>query len=146
MAVDNRIKGQDVTILLAQDGTLLDEFNEISSFEYTDELELISKGYLAQKSEKKDMIFKGVKGSFELDMSSQNIFRLRNAIVNKAKNITPDAEFNVSGVLAFPDGTTPTFAMQNVSFGPIPTNISARADYVKVKLEFACEDLSITFG
>lgn len=143
---DNRIKGQDVTILVSQDSVLLDSFQEISNFTFEDLLELISKGYLSQKTEKKDMIYKGVKGSMELDISTQDVFRFRNSVVNKAQRITPDTQFNFSGVLGFPDGSTPTFAMNDVSFGGIPIEIGSRGDYVKMKLEFECSELLITFG
>jgi len=143
---DNRIKGQDVTILITQDGNLLGEFNEISNFEFTDEIEQISKGYLGQKSEKKDMIFKGVKGSFQLDIATQDYFKFRNAVVNKAKRITPDVEFNIAGVFAFPNGDTPTISFQCCSFGELPVNVSNRNEYVNVKISFASEDTNVTFA
>ena len=142
-AQDNRIKGQDVTILIAQDGNLLDELNDINDFEFTDLLEIITKGYLGQKSEKKDTVYKGVKGSFSLDLSSKKYFTFRQAVLNKAKRITPDVTFNVSGVFSFPNGDTPTITFLDVQFGNLPVNVKARGDYVPVKLDFECEDSTV---
>lgn len=143
--IDNRIKGQEVTILIAQDGELLDEFTEISNFDFEDVMDITSKGYLGEKSERKDQIYKGVKGSFEMDLATTTWFRFREAIINKAKRITPDVEFNVSGVFSFPNGETPTVTFASVTFGGLPVSIPARADYIKIKMSFECRDATIAY-
>ncbi len=143
--IDNRIKGQEVTILLSQDGELLDEFTEISNFSIEETIDIMSKGYLGEKTERKDQMYKGIKGSFEMDLATTTYFRFRDSVINKAKRITPDVEFKISAVLSFPNGETPTCTLPNVTFGSLPMDISGRADYIKIKLSFECQEMTTTY-
>jgi predicted ester cyclase len=146
MAADNRIRGQEVTILISQDDELRDEISEISKFSFIDMLEIISRAYLGQKSEKKDTIFKGVKGSMDVDMSSVRLLQFADAVKKKAKRETPDVVFTITAVLSFPDGTSANVIFRNLAFGEIPTDVAGRAEYVKTSFSFECEDTELQFS
>jgi hypothetical protein len=54
--------------------------------------------------------------------------------------------FNITSVLSFPNGDTPSITMPDVNFGAIPHNTPDRADYLSVKLAFECSNAQIAFG
>lgn len=141
-----RIRGQESTILIVRDGQLEDTLTNIRSFNFEYELEIQSMGYLGEKSERKDEIMKGVKGDLELHLHSQQWFAFTNAILARASRETPDVVFNITSVLSFPNGETPSITLADVKFGAIPHGTSSRDDYVNCKLEFACESATVAFG
>ena len=143
---DNRLKGQEVSILVNRGGVLEDQLNEINNFTFNDLLEIITKGYLGRKTEDKDMIFKGVDGSFNLDIAAASYFRFRQATIDKAMNLN-ETEINIAGVFQFPDsGDVVTLSFPNCAFGQLAHNVGARADYVSVAIPFACSEAKATFG
>lgn len=141
---EQRIKGQEVSILITRDGALEDTLTDIQNFNMDTELELIVKGYLGEKTNRKDDIFNGIKFDLELHLHKQDWFNFQAAIVSRAKRDTPDVKFNITGVMSFPNGDTPTVLLPDCKFGAIPMNVSARGDYVKVKLSGGCDDYVIT--
>lgn len=138
MAPKNRIKGQEVTIIVSLDGEIREEISEITKFNEEDVFEIISKGYLGGLSEEKDMVFKGTKGSMDLDISSQKLLAFRQLVREKAQHIKPDLVFTISIVLSFSNGDTPTINYRNCAFGGFPMDISDRVQYVKCTINFEC--------
>jgi hypothetical protein len=138
-----RIRGQEVSVLIVRDGALEAELTDIQNFNLEIQTEIKSQGYLGEKSARKDDIFNGVKGDMELHLHSQDWFQFLNAVLDRAKRNTPDLVFNVSAVLFFPNGETPTITIPDVKFGPFPHNVPERGDYVKVKLDFEAEDFKV---
>lgn len=138
-----RILGQDITILVVVDGELQDTLNAISNFEGELEFEVISKGYLGEKTERKDMVFKGVKFNFELNPYTQDVLTLAKAMRDKAQRITPDTVFNITGLFQFPNGDAPELLFNDCSFGPLPIGAGSRTDYVKIKVAGECSDVDI---
>lgn len=146
MASDNRIRGQEVTVLFSIGDEIQQSLNDISDFSFSYMFEIMSKGYLGQKSEKKSTIFKGIKGSFNADVSSQDLFRLAESVRQKATNEAPDTAFTITGVLSFPDGSTPAATFRDVALGEIPINAANRAEFVKVTINFECPDVEVNYG
>ena len=138
-----RIMGQDVSILIVQDGELQDTLTAISNFEGELEFEIISKGYLGEKTERKDMVFKGVKFNGELNPFTQDIFAFAQSVKDKAQRINVDTMFNVTGIFTFPNGDTPELLFTDCAFGPIPIGVGSRTDYVKSKFSGECSDVDI---
>ena len=62
---------------------------------------------------------------------------------DKAQRITPDTQFNITGIFSFPNGDQPELLLTDVSFGAIPVNIGSRGDYVKVKIQGECADIEM---
>lgn len=135
-----RIRGQEVNLLFTQDGELLDTLTDIKNFQFDAKLEIKEEGYLGEKTNRHDYIYSGVKGSFEMHLHRAKWLEIQQAVISTAKRETPDVVFNITAVLAFADGTTPTVTFPDVNWGPQSTNISARTEYVSVKCEFACDD------
>lgn len=135
-----RLKGQEVSINVMAGGVLEDTITAIQNFNVEDEFEILSQGYLGETTDRKDMVFKGVKGDFELHIATQDFLKLTQKIKDKARRVTPDVEFNLTATLNFPNGDTPTITFPDVAWGPIGKNTSSRSDYVKCKMQWACSD------
>lgn len=142
MATNNpsqRIKGQEVAILLTRDNNLEDTLTDIMNFNLEYEYEVKSQGYLGEKGERKDFILKGVKFDLELHVHTQDYIPFAEAVRKKATREAPDVIFNITAVLSFPNGETPTYTIPDVVFGPMPLNIGGRGEYVKIKIEGEAE-------
>jgi len=139
MAAESRIRGQETSVLIVRDGALEASLVDVRNFNFAHQLEIQSQGYLGEKSERKDEIYKGVKGSMELHLHNQEFIAFEQAILDRAQRNTPDVIFNITSVLSFPNGQTPTFLFADVKFGEIPHDFPDRAEYVSVKLDFECE-------
>lgn len=142
----SRVRGQETQVLIVRDGQLEDTLTNVRNFNFEYQLEIQSMGYLGEKSERKDEILKGVKGDMELHLHSQQWFAFVNAILARASRETPDVVFNITSVLSFPNGETPSITLADVKFGAIPHNTPERAEYLTVKLEFETEQATISFG
>ncbi len=139
-----RIKGQEVSVLITRDTVLEDTLTAIKDFEIDTQLEVKSQGYLGEKTNRKDMIYNGGKFSFTLHLHKQDYFNFWKSAVAKAKRETPDVIFNITAVMSFPNGDTPTVLLPDVVFGPMPLKAGSRGDYVDVKIEGECEDIQVT--
>lgn len=138
-----RIRGQEVNIIFTQDGDVLDTLTDIKNFTFDAELEIKKEGYLGEKTDRPDEVYNGASGSFEMHLHRSRWFVIQQAMIARAKRETPDVVFNITAVLAFPDGSTPTATFPDVNWGKQSTNISSRIDYVSVKCEFACIDFTV---
>lgn len=138
-----RIRGQEISVLIVRDGALETTLDNIMSFNMEIETEIKSQGYLGEKTNRKDDIFNGVKGDFELHLHTQDWFTFVDAVVNRAQRNTPDVTFNISGVFNFPNGQTPTLLIPDVKWGAIPHTVGSRGDYVKIKLSFEADTYTV---
>jgi hypothetical protein len=138
-----RIKGQEVSILITTDGNLEDTLVDIQNFNMEGEFEIKSQGYLGEKTNRKDDVYNGVKFDLELHIHKQDWFVFQQKIKDRAQRNIPDTTFNITGVFAFPNGDTPTLLIPDAYFGPQPLNITSRGDYVKVKLAGEAADFSV---
>lgn len=133
--MSQRIKGQEIVINIVNAGVLEDTLTSVQSFNDEDLLELIMKGYLGETSNRGDEIYNGTKFDLELHLQSQDWFKFKQSVRARARRQQPDLVFNVTVTWFFPNGDTPTVTYADVNWGPIPTNVSSRGDYVKAKME-----------
>lgn len=139
----SRIRGQEVSVLIVRDTTLEAELRDVQNFNLELLLEQKDQGYLGETTNRKDDIYNGVKGDFELNVHSQDIFVFQQAVLDRAKRATPDVKFNVSAILAMPSGETPTVLIPDIKFGGMPMNVGSRGDYVKFKVDFTADDYEV---
>jgi len=141
-----RIKGQEVQILIIRGGALEDTLTDIQSFNLEVQLRVLSMGYLGEKNNRKDDVYDGVKFDFELHIHTQDYLNFLGAILDRARRNTPDVQFNITGVFSFPNGDTPTLLIPDAHFGSQPINIGSRGDYVKIKVEGEANDISLALS
>jgi len=143
---NQRIRGQEVTVIMVRDGEVEDTFSDVQGFNFEAEFEVKSQGYLGEKTNRKDDIYNGCKFDIEMHLHSQQYFTFLKAQKDRASRTTPDVQFNISAVLNFPNGESPTVLIPDCRFGASPVNISSRGDYVKVKIQGEADDFSVTLG
>lgn len=141
---DQRIKGQEVEILYTRRGVLEDTLTDTQDFEWDIELELIDKGYLGEKSNRRDEIFNGSSFTGTIHTHSQLFISYFQGIINRAKRIEVDTVFNITAALSFPNGQTPTVTFPDAHFKPINNTVRSRGDYLSCKIQGACDDIVFT--
>jgi hypothetical protein len=118
----------------------------ISDLNDEDMFEIKQQGYLGETSNRGDEIYNGTKGDLSMHLQSQEWFTFKQAINDRARRVKPDLVFNIAVTSFFPNGDTPTVTYPDVNWGPIPTNIPSRGDYVKVKLEWFCSATDVALS
>ena len=112
-----RIKGQEVEAILIVNGVPQTNITAIKSFEFAFQLEIQSEGYLGETTDRKDSVFKGIRGSMEMHLESQAVFELIRAIVDKARRREPGTRINLKATLNFPNGDRPRVIIPDCEFG-----------------------------
>lgn len=139
-----RVKGQEVSLLIVANGNIADTLTEVGNFNGELSFEVISKGYLGEKTNRKDMIYNGAKFDFELNTYTQDVWTLVAAIKALAQRTAPTNQINISGVFQYPNGDTPTMLWSNCQFGAVPVSTPGRNEYVKHKFQGETDDVVIT--
>jgi len=138
-----RIKGQEVSIIITRDGSLEAELTDVKSCEFTPQFEIKTEGYLGEKTVRNDEVYMGVKGSLELHIHSGDVFDFVQAVKDRAQRNTPDTVFNIAGIFAFPSGEVRTLTVPDCKFGAVPISTNDRGDYTSVKFEYAADDYQV---
>lgn len=141
-----RVKGQEVSIIVTREGNLEAELTDIKSAEFSPQFELKVENYLGEKTPRHDEIYMGVKGSLTLHIHSGDIFDFVQAVKDRAQRNAPDLVFNIAGLFAFPSGEVRTLSVADVKFGSVPIAINDRGDYVEVKIEWGADDYEVETG
>ena len=135
-----RLRGQEVRIVVLQNGSTVSEINSITMMDTNTDLVIQEDGFLGEVVNRYDTILNGYGGNFELHVTTADYIALEKAAVEKAQRLVPGTVFNVVRVDLFADGTSNIHTFTNVAWGPIPENIAGRAAFVKVKLSFKCSE------
>ena len=139
----NRIKGQEVEILLVVDGQIQDTITDVRSFEVAAKLETKEEAYLGEKTNRYDEIFNGVRGRLELHFETASVFDLMKSIIDRAKRRTPGTQINIKATLNFPNGDKSRVLISDAFFGEIPIGFGSRSDYGTFGLDFQASDLAV---
>ena len=135
-----RIKGQDVEVLLIVDSQIIRSITAVKSFEMKAQLEMLDEGYLGEKTNRKDSIYKGVSATIELNFDSPDIFDLFDKVIQKAKRRTPGTKINVKATLNFPNGVRKRVLIPDCEFGELPMSFGSRSDFGSVSLDLSASD------
>lgn len=137
---DLRLRGQEVSIRIIRAGVVEDDITSISTFNDEDALEIKEDGFLGENTNRFDEILNGHGGDMEIQVSNSKAYQLRQSILDKAARRTPDVVFNVVRSDFFANGDSAVKTYLDVHWGSIPTTISSRGDFVKLKLSFKCSN------
>lgn len=140
-----RIKGQETRIIATGPNGTITGLSDVVSFNYEPLMEILSQGLLGETTERKDDIFKGVRGKMEVQLETQDYLRFIQAVVDRSQRRTPGVVFNLQTTLNFPNGERPRVLFEDVFFGPQPVDISSREDYVTASLDFECSNLRVLY-
>lgn len=141
--MSQRIKGQEVEMVLTLDGVAQSSLDHVRSVDWTFKLEILEEGYLGKTTNEYDSVFKGIEGSLELHFSSREVFVLVFAFIDKARARTPGTLVNIKATCNFPDGKRARVLFPSVELGAIPVKFGSRTDYGTLSLPFACSEAKL---
>lgn len=131
-----RIKGQEVEVLLVMDNVVQDQLTAVKNFQMSYDFEILTEKYLGEKSDRFDEIFNGYSGSFGINFDSPDVFDFFNAVKDRAQRRTPGTKVNIKATLNFPSGERRRVLLQDAYFEGIPTNFGGRSEYGESTLSF----------
>jgi hypothetical protein len=135
-----RIKGQEVELLLVEDNAPLTTINDIRSFEIAAQLEILREGYLGETTDRRDSVYRGLRGRMELHFENRDVLDLIRRLIDKARRRTPGTRINAKATFVFPGGDRVRLIFKDLSFGEVPIAFGSRADYGTISLDFEGED------
>lgn len=133
--MSQRIKGQEVAVILVVNGTPQDTITDVVNFEFTYQFELKKQGYLGETTDRRDEVFMGIAARMELHFENQDIFVLVQAVQDRAQRREPGTQINIKATLNFPNGDRPRVLVPNVFFGNLPIHFPGRTEYGTTTLE-----------
>ena len=140
MSQSARLKGQEISVRVLQDGKLIASIDSVASFNEEVDLEIKSDGFLGESVNRFDEILNGFGGDFEMQLTSSAFSTFQEAIIARATRRTPNVVFNVVRTDLYPNGDSAIFTYKNVFWGAQPTSVGARGEYVKAKANFKCSE------
>jgi len=137
---DPRLRGQEVEVRIFTDGVLESTITSIASFEETFKLEKKEDGFLGEQTNRYDHIFNGIDGRLEFQVNSADWMLFQNTVKSQAQRKTPATVINLVRTDFYANGQVSIITYANSKFGPMPTSVPARGEFVKVSLDFSCSD------
>jgi hypothetical protein len=135
-----RLKGQEVELLLVEDNVPLTSISDVRSFEMAAQLEILKEGYLGETTDRRDTVYRGYRGRMEVHFENRDILDFMRRLIDKARRRTPGVRVNAKVTLAFPGGDRVRVLLKDMSFGEMPLTFGSRADYGTISLDFEGED------
>jgi len=140
---EQRIKGQEVEVRIVRGGEELTSITDVRSFEMAAQLEILSEGYLGETTDRKDEIYRGFRGSMELNFENGEILQLMRSVIDRARRREAGLQINIRATLNFPNGDTQSILLRDCFFGEIPVSFGSRGDYGTCSLTFEGSDYSL---
>lgn len=135
-----RIKGQEVTVSFTNPDGSQEGLEDVLSFEWEMDMEILRERMLGETADRFDDIFKGITGSMEIQLETQEYFRFQQRVQDRAERRTPaTGVFNATASFQFPNGQRPRLTFENLFFGPLPNPVSGSAAYVTATINFGCQ-------
>jgi hypothetical protein len=144
--VPQRVKGQEVAILITRGGVLENTLVDIHNFNWEFNSEVKIQGYLGEKNDRTDDVYHHTKFDYEMHTHTQDWLRFVVAVHDRQKRNTPNLVINISAVLEYPGGDQPVLFLPDCKFGPIAIANPQRADYTNKKWQGACDDYDLQFS
>jgi hypothetical protein len=138
--MEQRLLGQDVTVRLVRDGTVVTTITAIGSFSDSVELEIKQEEFLGRATSDFSDVFSGYKGDLEFQTAQAGWTDFVDAQVARATRADPGIVFNVVRTDLYASGDSSIFVYKDVAWGADASTIGARKDFAKIKLSFACSE------
>lgn len=137
-----RIKGQDAEITVVSNG-ITSVFTDIQSFEMMSVTETKQEGYLGEKSDRYDEIYKGYTGSFKMHNSNGELFKFAAIVKDRAQRRTPGIKINVKATLNYPNGERSRVNLQDAFFDDMGINFGSRDGYGESTIHFKGSEYTV---
>lgn len=138
-----RILGQDVEVSLLVDGQAQAAYRDIRHFEVEAQIDILREGYLGEKTDRRDEVFRGIKGRMEFHFESSAFATTIQKILDRVRRRTPGTLINIKATLNFSDASRAIIVIPDASFGNIPITFNGRAEYGTLSLDFEAPDFRL---
>jgi hypothetical protein len=136
-----RVKGQEAVLTFVSDAGTEEALGNVLSAEFEFQFDILTTRFLGETSDRKDDIFRGVRGRVEVHLSTQDALRFVDRVKGRATRRTAaSGRFQMLTSLAFPNGERPRALFPDIYWGNMPFNIPAGDEYVTLTLEFEGSD------
>ncbi len=135
-----RLKGQEVELMLVEDNVPLTTIADVRSFEITAQLEILREGYLGETTDRRDTVYRGFHGRMELHFENRDVLDFIRRIIDKARRRTPGTRVNAKATFVFPGGDRVRLVFKDLAFGEVPIGFGSRTDFGTISLDFEGED------
>lgn len=140
---EQRLIGQDVILTPFLQGVPQEPYTDIRSFEVVFMTEIIKDGYTGQFTDRRDMVYRGVRGSFELHFSNKGVFTLIAGILNRARQRRGGNRIIMQAALLFPNGDRPLIVSEEAVFGEIPLSFQDRTSFASIRMDWEADDVRL---
>lgn len=145
--MSQRIKGQETIISFVSDAGSEDALGDVVSAEFEFQFDILSQRFLGEVADRKDDIFRGVRGRVEIQLEKQDAFRFVDRVKDRAqRRSAASGRFEMLTSMAFPNGERPRIMFPDIFWGNIPFNIGGGDEYVTMTLEFEGSDGRFLFS
>ena len=131
-----RVRGQEVSVQVVQNGKIVAELTDVKSFDVEFQMDVMAEGYLGEFTDRRDDMFKGVSGKIEFHIENNAPFDFINAIVQRSQSRVKGTQFNVQSTINLPNGQVKRLLVNDIFFSNVPVNVSGRSDYVTYSLPY----------
>jgi hypothetical protein len=131
-----RVRGQEVSVQVVQNGKIVAELNDVKSFDVEFQMDVMKEGYLGEFTDRRDDMFKGISGKIEFHIENNAPFDFINAIVQRSQSRVKGTQFNVQSTINLPNGQVKRLLVNDIFFSNVPVNVSGRSDYVTYSLPY----------
>lgn len=140
MSNDPRLRGQEVEVRILLNGNPEASITAIASFEETFKLEKKEDGFLGEPTNRYDHIFNGIDGKLEFQVNTNDWVTFQKAIKLQAQRKQPGTVINMVRTDYYANGQTTVITYGDCKFGPQPTSVAGRGEFVKVSVDFSASD------
>ena len=140
---DQRIKGQETEVIFIANGEPQDNLTAVRSFEVAAQMEILREGYLGETTDRRDDVYRGIRGRMEIHLENQSILNFWRTIIDRARRREPGIRINVKSTLFFPNGQRPLIILPDVFFGELPMTFPDRASYLTSTFDFEADDFQL---
>jgi hypothetical protein len=139
----DRIKGQELSIRVVDNGNLVTSLDSISSFNEEMKSEIKEDGFLGENTNRFDDIHNGYGGDFEFQFRRADWVEFQLRVEARQTRKNPNIVFNVVRTDLYPDGSSTIFTYLDVKWGAMTSGVGSRGDFVKGKTSFACSKRTV---
>lgn len=134
-STDGRVLGQQVSITLAFPNKPIRDLGPIADASFNFDAQLIQRGYLGERADRFDEVFKGVKGKLSANIDSDSWFDFVTQVIERQQRLAVFV-INLQGIFRFSNGRTRRLLIPDISIGAIPLDVGSREEYVKTAYDF----------
>lgn len=140
---EQRIMGQDVIVTPFINDIPQQAITDVRNFEVAVQVEVVREGYLGQFTDRRDDIYRGIRGSYEIHFSSRAALDMVVSITNRARRVGANVQIITQAALVFPNGDSPIIVTTDCFFNEIPLAFGSRGDFGNIRFDWEADDFRV---